>query len=159
LQLNIWFGYFNIVCAVIALPFGYDLFFRTGVRVAGSFFIGLVVGVLASAGMSVVVSAIFNQGIFPDLRQSEDFVETTITIMLAYATGNATANLVSYLWLDATSQKSTLESIRAIILAVRARRGAPIAHQIRSLEGIIKALVAVVLAVGTLLVAIRELLF
>jgi hypothetical protein len=156
-QLNILSVYMTLIYCTIAFPFGYDLCSRTRNHVAVACAVGLVVGVAAVTGMSAVVFLLLDQGFFPDKRQVQDFIETLMAIMLAYAAGSATANFVHQLLPDTAGYKSFADSIRAIIAL--AHGGPGVTERLLSLEAAIKALVAVVLAVGTLLVAVRKLIF
>jgi hypothetical protein len=159
IQLGVSVAYVNVLYAGVSFIFGYDSFFRANVRITGAFAIGLIVGIIAVMCMSVVVSILFDQSIFPDQRQKADFAETVLTIMFGYAAGNATANLIRYHFTDPTFPKTTFESIGALVAAVRTLRGSTLMHRIRSTETIVRALVALTLAVGALLLAIRKLIF
>src|SRR5262249_24852779 len=99
------------------------------------------------------------QEFFPDQRQVQDFAETSVAIMLAYGSGNATANFISYLLPNIPLNRTAGDSDRAVwLLLVRLERGPSIAGQINSIDATVKAMVALVVTVGTLLVAIKKLL-
>jgi hypothetical protein len=159
LQFDLGFTYINIVYAVITFPCGYSSFFRTQARLSGALLIGFIVGVVATACMTAIVSLVFHQEFFPDQRQVQDFAETSVAIMLAYGSGNATANFISYLLPNLSPDRTAGDSVRAIWLhLVRLERGRSIAGQINSIDATVKAMVALVMTVGTLLVAIKKLL-
>jgi hypothetical protein len=50
----------------------------------------------------------FNQKIFPDRRQIQDFAKKSVAIMLAYGSGNATANFISYLFAEDIPESNRL---------------------------------------------------
>ena len=157
-QLDILSIYMNLIYSTVALPFGYALFNRTRCHIAVACLAGLVVGVAAVTGMSAVVFLLLHQEFFPDKRHIQDFVEASVAIMLAYAAGSAIASLVHQLLPEMAVHRTFAESIRGLIALARGGPGHTIADRLLSLEAAIKALVAVALAVGTLVVAIKKLI-
>ena len=155
LQLNIAPVFVTLIFAAVAFPFGYDLSIRTGNHVAVAFALGLIVGVAAATGMSTVVLLLLDQGFFPDKRQIQDFIEISIAIMLAYAAGNAMGDFILQLLPDGADPRTVIGSIRAVIALAHGRS---LTDRAVSLEAAIKALTAVVLALGALVVPIRKLI-
>lgn len=156
LQLDITPTTMNLIYCAVTFPFGYNLFSRTRKHVGIASGLGLLTGIAAVTGMSTVVFVLLHQSFFPDERQIQDFIETSMAIMLAYASGNATANLADQVLLD---NKSFPKFGQAIVALVRGKSGQTLAERLGSLEAAIKALVAIVLAFATLLVAVRKLIF
>jgi hypothetical protein len=156
LQLDITPISMNLIYCAVAFPFGYNLFSRTRNRVGVASALGLLTGIAAVTGMSTMVFVLLHQSFFPDERQIQEFIETSMAIMLAYASGNATANFIHQVLPD---NMSFTNFGPAIVALVRGKSGQTLAERLGSLEAVIKALVAVVLAFGTLLVAVRKLIF
>jgi len=157
LEVSISSVYVTLIYGSVAFLFGYDLRCRAYKHVAIACGFGLVVGVIAVTGMSASILVLLNQPFFPDKRHIQDFVETSMAIMLAYAAGNATADFILRLLPDTGEHKSCATSIRALMALARGEQ--TVTQRLLSIEAAIKALTAVVLAVGALLLALKALIF
>jgi hypothetical protein len=142
-----------IFCAIV-FPFGFGLHLRSNCGVVIACALGLLVGLSAVTAMSTLLFVMLGQEFFPDKRQIQDFFETSFAIMLAYAAGSATADFTEQVFPDAAHSTFSEFARRVIELS---RGGASLTDRLRSLESVIKALVAIVLAFGALVVAVKKL--
>jgi hypothetical protein len=147
------------VYLVVAVAFGYDLRFRVGAVSWYAPMIAASVGILATMAMSLIVSVLYDQAIFPDHDQQQliDFGEIFGSITLGYWAGYGLGTHIA-LSISAGTATTTAASIHDAVHRARLKPLPAIAKTVRSLEGIVKALVALVLAIGTLAVAIKKLL-
>jgi hypothetical protein len=137
----------NVVYMAIAFPFGYDLFARTNVGLGIILILGLLVGVLAVTGMSTVLAG---------TRARQDLAETTVAIMLAYVAGSAVANFLRQV-LPAQAHNSFGGIIGDIITFAGGMESERLAVKIQSIERTVRAFIALVVAVGALIIAVKGL--
>src|SRR5262245_5040406 len=91
LRLNAPAHYALFAYAIPSFAYGYDLRFRVGIDPFWVALLALMVGIVGTVAMSVVVTVMFDQPIFPDQAQILDFIETCTVIALAYWIGYSVA--------------------------------------------------------------------
>jgi hypothetical protein len=109
--------------------------------------------------MSLAVSWVFSQPVFPDRRQIQDFFETAFMIAFGFLAGCSIASLV----LDQIGHSQLQLGPTASIFRMLSRAArtpiAPVAKGIRSIDGIAKAMLALALTATALIVAAKKLFF
>ena len=146
----------NVVYMAIAFPFGYDLFARTNVGLGIILILGLLVGVLAVTGMSTVLAVILDEPFLGSTRARQDLAETTVAIMLAYVAGSAVANFLRQV-LPAQAHNSFGGIIGDIITFAGGMEFERLAVKLESIERTVRAFIALVVAVGALIIAVKGL--
>jgi hypothetical protein len=147
-----------LVYAFVSLTLGYGYWFQDRPSRTWALLVALVIAVASVTLMSVIVSVLFKQTLFPDGRQIQDFVEAIVLIGVGYLAGCSIASVV-FDWIgNEGSDVTAWNSIIKAATRVTSKPMPPVTKGIRSLDGIAKALVALVLTVGTLLVAVKKLL-
>jgi hypothetical protein len=148
----------NVVYMAIAFPFGYDLFARTNVGLGIVLVLGLLVGMLAVTGMSTVLAVILDEPFLGSARARQDLAETTVAIMLAYVAGSAFANFLQQV-LPAPSHDHNSPGgiIKDVITFAAGMESGRLADRVQSTTRIVRALIALIVAVGALIIAVKGL--
>jgi hypothetical protein len=151
--------FIQLICIGIALPFGYDLFWRLHQGLGAAIAVGIGVGCASVLGTSAVVWFIDQNAIIPaDAKSWQLTIEFAVGIALGVVTGNAFANML-YRMLPNTMTSRDIYAITASMIASMMgplKKDETLADRLKSIEKTLSAVTTLGSAITALYVGIKS---
>jgi hypothetical protein len=150
--------YIQVVCALIGMPFGYDMFWARRLGLGAAFTAGTIVGAVAAIGASAIVWAIDNVPIIPtDPRGWQLTLLFVTSIALAFVAGNATAGILSRLLPGASVLDDSIQATAmAVSIATDPGSAERAIRRLDSIEKIVRSTTAILAASGSFYAAVKS---
>jgi hypothetical protein len=155
IRFDISLGYFRFIAVGIALTVGYKLAWTAQQHFSASILTGLIIASFTAFGMSTSVWIVLGGGdIFPvGATEWQDLIEYLISIISATAAGNMLAGSIFRTFVPTEFHSAFIEIVKYATTIING----DVTGRLRFIERVLKALTAVLLAIGALYAGLRGL--
>jgi hypothetical protein len=151
--------FIQLVCIAIAVPFGYDLFWRAHQGLGAAIAVGIGVACAAVLGTSAIVWLIDGGPIIPADRKSWQLtLEFTVGIALGVVAGHAFGGLLHRMLPNTTKSRDVYAIAAGRIASIMGpqKKDEALADRLQSIEKTLRAMVALGAAIGSVYTLVKS---